>query len=249
MILHSVTYYRIFLLICIAPIIPALMSCDMTKDPGPAPVALFGIENGSTFPDVVYLTNQSENATEYHWDFGDGNTSHEEHPEHTYSDNGTYKITLTATGNGQEHVYSKTIEIFVPKYFLARKTWQLTSGSGSAETYTPQYGVTVQKFDQTGFYKDTKLIEFISSEKLKLGGIATYIYNIWSDENATPYIHMYMEGNLRSSMYFLINIDKVNQRFTLTWDQKMLIKTFQESGCLECVAGPGANIQYTFNRK
>ncbi|MDN3670436.1 PKD domain-containing protein [Echinicola jeungdonensis] len=40
----------------------------------------------------------ASNAMEYHWDFGDGNTSTEENPEHTYAAEGEYTVTLTVTG-------------------------------------------------------------------------------------------------------------------------------------------------------
>jgi len=47
--------------------------------------------------DVVTFTNTSTNATSYEWDFGDGTTSTEASPTHTYQDGGEYEVTLTAT--------------------------------------------------------------------------------------------------------------------------------------------------------
>jgi|GEM_PF-136024 len=41
--------------------------------------------------------NISENASSYTWDFGDGSTSTEFSPMHSYADTGTYVIVLTAT--------------------------------------------------------------------------------------------------------------------------------------------------------
>ena len=48
---------------------------------------------------TVDLTNGSTNATTYNWDFGDGNTSNEINPSHTYTGDGNFTITLTATNN------------------------------------------------------------------------------------------------------------------------------------------------------
>jgi len=42
------------------------------------------------------FTNTSQNATTYLWDFGDGNTSTQTSPVHTYADYGQYQVTLTA---------------------------------------------------------------------------------------------------------------------------------------------------------
>lgn len=55
------------------------------------------------------------NTIEYLWDFGDGNTSTQESPNHTYSVDGTYDVTQTITYNGGQcsDVVQKTI--IVPK--------------------------------------------------------------------------------------------------------------------------------------
>ncbi|MFZ6050886.1 PKD domain-containing protein [Halocola ammonii] len=44
----------------------------------------------------VYMLNLSNNATSYFWDFGDGNSSTDENPDHQYTEPGAYTITLTA---------------------------------------------------------------------------------------------------------------------------------------------------------
>jgi len=49
------------------------------------------------YPLTVTFTNNSENADSYSWDFGDGNTSTEVNPEHTYSNIGSYTVKLTAS--------------------------------------------------------------------------------------------------------------------------------------------------------
>lgn len=46
---------------------------------------------------TVYLKDISERATERNWDFGDGVTSTEQNPVHTYSKTGRYTITLTVS--------------------------------------------------------------------------------------------------------------------------------------------------------
>ncbi|MES2379471.1 MAG: PKD domain-containing protein [Bacteroidota bacterium] len=43
---------------------------------------------------VVTFQNQTHNATGYEWSFGDGNTSTEENPVHTYAANGNYTVKL-----------------------------------------------------------------------------------------------------------------------------------------------------------
>lgn len=44
----------------------------------------------------VQFNNNSQNASQYEWFFGDGETSHQESPSHTYSEEGSYNVMLIA---------------------------------------------------------------------------------------------------------------------------------------------------------
>ena len=60
----------------------------------PLPVAAFNwFASGS----VVQFSNQSDNGTSYDWNFGDGGTSTDQNPVHTYAAGGTYTVTLIVT--------------------------------------------------------------------------------------------------------------------------------------------------------
>lgn len=64
-------------------------------------VADFSIENPLSKvneSDPVLLSNLSQNAVAYHWDFGNGLTSSEKQPAFAYSKCGIFNITLTVTG-------------------------------------------------------------------------------------------------------------------------------------------------------
>jgi large repetitive protein len=64
-------------------------------------------------------------ASAYQWDFGDGNTSNLISPIHEYEDPGIYNITLRATLNGRDSVYTGMVNI------LESDTLVLRSESGS----------------------------------------------------------------------------------------------------------------------
>lgn len=52
-------------------------------------------------PEVTFSANTRGDAPiSYMWDFGDGNTSTEANPSHTYGDMGTYSVTLEVTNAG-----------------------------------------------------------------------------------------------------------------------------------------------------
>ncbi|GAB3643723.1 hypothetical protein GCM10027423_43600 [Spirosoma arcticum] len=83
--------------------------------PPAAAVAQFSVAGeGCTAPCAVTLTNQSQNATSYQWDFGDGQTSTEHNPQHTYTQGKIYAIKLIATGPRGSSMLSKDVSIQIP---------------------------------------------------------------------------------------------------------------------------------------
>jgi PKD repeat protein len=62
----------------------------------------------------ITLVNNTQNALSYQWDFGDGTTSTEATPNHTYSTDGTYTVTLTATNACGSTVATESISISTP---------------------------------------------------------------------------------------------------------------------------------------
>lgn len=71
----------------------------------------------NTFSNVVYLVNMASGGvapSTYAWDFGDGNTSNQQYPVHTYSQIGNYAICLSiADANGCADTFCHTISVVV----------------------------------------------------------------------------------------------------------------------------------------
>jgi VCBS repeat-containing protein len=59
------------------------------------------------------LTQPADLVTSYLWDFGDGNTSTEANPVHTYSADGSYTVSLTAYWEGTQTTHTKTNYIVI----------------------------------------------------------------------------------------------------------------------------------------
>lgn len=67
----------------------------------PPPVASFsGSPTSGPAPLTVNFSNSSTGATNYNWNFGDGSSNAVANPAHTYTNAGTYSVTLTAVGAG-----------------------------------------------------------------------------------------------------------------------------------------------------
>ncbi|PIF44555.1 putative secreted protein (Por secretion system target) [Chryseobacterium sp. 52] len=60
---------------------------------------------------TLQFTNQTQNATTFSWNFGDGNTSALEHPTHHYPAAGTYQVSLTTNACGNSSTKTKSITI------------------------------------------------------------------------------------------------------------------------------------------
>lgn len=66
------------------------------------PVAAFSVSTrGGPVPLKVDFKDESDgHITSWSWDFGDGGTSEEQHPTHTYQASGTYDVTMKVEGPG-----------------------------------------------------------------------------------------------------------------------------------------------------
>ncbi len=76
--------------------------------------ALTSDKTTGTLPLTVSFTDKSTgDITEWSWDFGDGNTSTEQNPSHTYNTLGSFTVSLTVTGFGGSDTKTKTAFITV----------------------------------------------------------------------------------------------------------------------------------------
>jgi len=98
---------KLFLLISMASVFH--FSCQKNEMPELIPVAKFStpiIDLGK-----VTFRNYSLNATEFHWDFGNGVTSTEFEPCYEYEDIGVYNVVLTASDGVNSNFYNQVIAI------------------------------------------------------------------------------------------------------------------------------------------
>lgn len=75
--------------------------------------ALVADFNVSSVANTVSFFNGSQNATTYNWSFGDGNSSTQINPAHTYLSSGTFQVTLIASDSvcGIADTVVKTVSV------------------------------------------------------------------------------------------------------------------------------------------
>lgn len=107
---------------------------------------LVGSPSGSNGPDAeftmvknglkVTFTNTSSNAISYTWKFGDGSTSKDKNPTHTYLSEGNYQICLTAANNCGTKTFCQNLSLSIASDIVVLDLGEV-SGPSSAELKAP----------------------------------------------------------------------------------------------------------------
>lgn len=146
-----------------------LFSCTEDDDfnvPEPSAQADFSFSFETTSDnasgDINYLVtfeNNSLQATGYHWDFGNGNTSTEENPVERYTSGGLYEVTLTITPRQDLHynTLQKTERLMlVPTIFREQ-----FDDPALEDTFPPEgWGLLDQDGDGHDWYWDSSSGEY-----------------------------------------------------------------------------------------
>lgn len=88
------------------------LSLDNYVQVSTTPISAFTSSNsGLTYN---FVNNSSSNSTSFLWTFGDGNTSTEVNPVHTYSQQGSYNVTLSASNACGSQTANNTVNVILP---------------------------------------------------------------------------------------------------------------------------------------
>jgi len=117
------------------------------------PLANFTYESDSNrAPSKITFENKSEKAEEYLWDFGDGNTSQEENPNHKYFLSGNYQIKLTAKKGKKINIMTKDITINAPQDCTLEMETNMGNMTIKLYDNTPKHRDNFIKLAEQGYY-------------------------------------------------------------------------------------------------
>ncbi len=128
---------------------------------------------------TVDFTSTSVNATNYLWDFGDGTSSTEINPNHTFATAGSFEVCLTVSNSCSNDMFCETITVTLPENVV----FDLLEISGEAGD-TVYLGVAVENFENMiSFQKsiqmmDTTVAQFIGVSNLNLVDLATNDFTV-----------------------------------------------------------------------
>ena len=117
---------------------------NLARALGPSVIASFSSSPSSGEPPLAVQFTDTSFGTlaQWAWDFGDGATSAEQNPLHTFSTAGDYTVTLTATGaNGHSSSTNQVISV-VANYHFSSGTYSWVDPSGMTALSVPQNGVS-----------------------------------------------------------------------------------------------------------
>lgn len=106
-----------------------------------APEAFFSTDvNSGSSPLTVKFTDQSKNKpAQWNWDFGDGSSSSEQNPSHTYTKAGTFAVKLTSTNQKGSNTLQPAVKIAVSPGVLDKISIEpvsITLAPGETHTFT-----------------------------------------------------------------------------------------------------------------
>jgi uncharacterized protein (TIGR02145 family) len=171
-------------------------------------------------PLTVSFTDQSTNSpSSWLWNFGDGNSSNQQNPQHTYLNAGNYTVSLTATNEFGKNTTSKVNYIVTGKPPVAAFETSDTSGTAPLTVHfidqsTNEPTIWYWNFgDGSSSYKKNPVHKFINAGKYTVKLTVTNSYGSNSKEN---YINVY--ANTKPIALFTISSSNGTTSTTFSFD-------------------------------
>ncbi|WP_276363728.1 PKD domain-containing protein [Daejeonella sp. H1SJ63] len=143
------------------------------------PIAAFDFKGGINVNEISFI-NKSQFADKFEWDFGDGGTSDENSPKHTYTTNGTFTVKLKVSNGICSNTVSKPIDIKVPVVKTCLTVSQIIEAFKKLESLDlqlfrvfvnayPSYqdiAAFFKEFEQISTEETDKQIEFLAVQEI-----------------------------------------------------------------------------------
>jgi len=159
---------------------------------GDTPNANFIYNNNNSL--TVNFSETFSSGDSYSWDFGDGNTSTQNSPSHTYSTNGTYQVCLTITNGCGSDTYCESVTVTQPEDVVFNLTE--TSGNVGDTVYISmiiEEFINIVSFQHTIHMVDPTVAEFIGVNNFNLPNLNNNSFSIsnnaitvnWASNNSS----------------------------------------------------------------
>ncbi len=146
-----------------------------------APTAVFSNNNpaGCTLPHTVNFTASSNEEVTWQWRFGDGTSSTEQQPSHSYDDYGIYPIRLRVRdANGCQSIYTDTIRVIETAVQLTGPDYWGCSPYEFTLDESSATAVPINSWEWNIFDQNNVLIHTSTEENPTYTLVDTGLYNI-----------------------------------------------------------------------
>ena len=178
------------------------VTADAGTPPG-APSAAFSASQEPGTLKVDFSDTSTGSPSSWSWTFGDGATSSQQNPSHTYSAAGDYTVSLTASNAGGPNTTSKTVSVVNPppagviaadsfgratsaswgsadaggNYSLSGNTSNYAVGSGVGTIVVPKAGASRAALLNTPSAADVDITFRVATDQVAAGG-PSFIYAV-----------------------------------------------------------------------
>ena len=193
-----------------------------------------------SIPVTILFESISEFTDSVEWDFGDGEKSTAENPEHTYTENGVYTVSLVAMNNDGSDTSSVEIQIGV-----AASDMSISTTSQGVTVFSIEYALgttdtegTATYFVEISTYSDfSQMIEFSDegSQNLvvekELSGTGTYQFRDLKP-GTWYYYRIRQEVSLNSHTYGPFYSDTKTAKLGALPAPGLTIATYTDNACV-----------------
>ena len=172
---------------------------DLVAVIAPPPTANFvGSPTFGDHPLTVSFTNiSSNNPSHWEWDFGDGETSNEANPTHTYEEVGVYSVSLTVSNSVGSSTETRT------DYITATELWEHCPETPTVTDIDGNVYTTVLIGDQCWMQENLKVTHFPNGDTIHHVVDNNEWLSLGANWNGDAYC--YYENNLNSDYGILYN--------------------------------------------
>lgn len=177
---------------------------------------------------TAQFTNTSLNADSYSWDFGDGATSTEENPSHTYASEGTYTVTLSVSAPGETDEITQEVTVTsTPK--VLPLTWE--NGDVQFGEFGGSVFSVVDNPDPSGINTSSRVGQFVKGTEFSFAGLAMLLdetvdfsentvlsMKVWSPVATNAILKLEAEGDPDTFTQDDVSIPVANEWVELTFD-------------------------------
>ncbi|MBF0621748.1 MAG: PKD domain-containing protein [Magnetococcales bacterium] len=162
------------------------------------------IRVGNTASWSVALSSGHQEAT-YAWDFGDGTTSEQAEPTHSYANTGSYRITVQVTSGEEQAIFATTHTVLESRFAIHGTLYGLNAGSAvtliatAPDVEAGQYSVVVGSSDDAQAFSIDTLVP-----------AENYTVQLLSDTQPDGYWHADEEGSLDGALGLFTQATKLD---------------------------------------